>query len=267
MTKPLTPRQADCVARLRAFDRLAFLDDAAAGLRGRWREHFAAGIGPTFDGRLVVEIGSADGSLLARVAARCPRTAFVGLDWKYGDTLRAAERIAAAELPNVAIVRGRARDLRRFFADREVDEFWIFHPDPCASAIERPNRLIDESFLLDVATLMRGVPSSLAIKTDHAGYFQSTLALLGLREPDWPTLTPRVRLRDLEPAVSLPAFSDAVARVLEMAHVATDFTGDAAAQAHVASRAFAGEATPYEVKFVAKRQPIFYVELRRRDAL
>lgn len=267
MTKPLTPRQAECVRRLGEFPQQAFLDADAAALRGRWRDHFIPRIGPLFDGRLVVEIGCADGSLLTRVAAKHPRTGFVGLDWKYGDILRAAERVDAAGLTNVALVRGRAQAIRSLFADGEADEIWVFHPDPCATPTERPNRLIAEPFLLNAAAVLRGAGSTLSLKTDHAGYYQSTLALLGQPAPDWSTLVPRVRLRDLEDPSKLPAPSDVVARAMEVVFTATDFTGDRDARARVETRAFAGEQTTYEAKFAAKRRPIFFIELRRRGPL
>ena len=152
------------------------------------------------------------------------------------------------------MVRGRAQSLRQLFADGEVDELWLFHPEPVGP------RLFDKPFLLDAARVLR--PGGLiALKTDHAGYYQSTLALLGLPQPDWASEVPRARLRDLTPEV--PTANDAIRTAFDVAFTSHDFWNDPAAQAHIATRVFAGERTPYEQRFVDKRRPIFFVELRR----
>lgn len=258
MGSTLTAHETHCLERLRAYDALVRVDDAAIAERGRWRERFAKP-----PARLILEIGCSDGALLARVAARQPEVGFVGLDWKYREVLRAAERIDAAGLSNVLLVRGRAQWLRRKFADGELDEVWLFHPDPCANAVERPNRLFAEPFLLDAAAVLRP-GGTLTLKTDHAGYYQSARSLLGLPQPDWATAVPRARVRDLSSPDEWPARSDAATEAFKVSAASHDFWNDAAAQEHASAMLFAGERTAFEQKHFADRRPIFYVELRRR---
>jgi len=234
------PRRRSVFAdRLLAFPDFVFSDGGQFKHRGGWRSFFRERVGDSFDGRLVFEIGCNDATLLATVAAKHPSTAFVGIDWKYRALHTAAERVAAANLRNVALLHGRGQDVRRIVADGEVDEVWVFHPDPCDKPNELPNRLIAEPFLLDVEAVLRDERSLLVLKTDHRDYYESALACAALQT---------------------------VQEHFEVRASSADFWNDAAVRGHSASRAFAGEATLYEERFRRKRKPIYYLEMRRRRA-
>ncbi|HEX8911369.1 MAG TPA: hypothetical protein VF796_03340 [Humisphaera sp.] len=264
--------------RLTDFPDVAFGGDAAFGHRAAWAAHFRSRIGPAFDGRVILEVGSADATFLAEVAARHPTAGFVGLDWKFKQVHDGAARVSAAGLRNVALLRGRAGDLPRIFAPGEVDEVWVFHPEPCAEPKQRANRLVAEPFLLAVHPLLRGPGSVVAVKTDHAGYFQWVLGVIGADEPPafrsareaaaaelpLPDGAPRVRARDLLAADDVPVPSPAARERFEVAAASPDFWGDAAVLRHTAGRCFTESQTPFERRFVAKRRPIYYVELRRK---
>lgn len=198
---------------------------------------------------------------------------FVGIDWKVKSLNEGASRVAAMGLKNVVLLRGRAQDLRQIFADGEVDEVWVFHPEPCDEPNQLKNRLIAEPFLGDVHAVLRP-GGALVIKTDHPGYYQWVLGLLGLPEPAWfeaarqkksvENGTPRVRARDLMRPADVPGPSSRIASQFEIAMTSADFWNDPAAMEHVQGRSFAGEKTLFESKFVRKRLPIYYAELRRR---
>ena len=227
------PRRRSVYAdRLLEFPEIVFSDGREFSRRGRWRESF-----PNRVERLIVEIGCNDAALLADVAARHPHTAFVGIDWKCRALHAAAERVARADLRNVALLHGRGQDITRMFADGEVDEIWLFHPDPCDRPRERPNRLFAEAFLTDVAAVLRGPGSLLILKTDHREYYESALAL----------------------AASCP-----VSKCFDVSTRSADFWGDEPVRAKVAARCFAGGVTSFEDRFRRKRKPIHYLELCRR---
>jgi tRNA G46 methylase TrmB len=260
---------------LREFPEIVFDDQTAANRRGRWREWFAARIGPVFDGRLIFEVGCFNAEYLARIAAKHPQTAFVGLDWKFKAMFEGASRVAEMGLRNVALLRGRGQDIGRILAEGEVDEIWVFHPDPCDRDVELKNRLISESFLKNAHEVLRDENSVLALKTDHPGYYQWVLALFGLPEPAWFKAAregrgdrggPRVRAKDLVGAEGLPAASDAIRRGFDVAMNSADFWNDTAALTHTNKRCFAGEATQFEKRFIEKRLPIYYFEMRKRMA-
>ena len=248
-------------------------EQTAPSMRGRWSDHFARQIGAAFDGRLTFEIGCFDAEYLTRLAARHPHSAFIGLDWKCKAIHDGAERIAAMNLRNVALIRGRAQDLREQFAVGELDEIWLFHPDPCDKPAELKNRLFARPFLLDAHAVLRQADSILAFKTDHPGYYQWVLSLLGLPEPAWFAAArsgaalaggPKVRAKDLVDIATLPGHDPAIDGLFRVSCGAADFWRDESALARTADRYFAGEQTLFETRFTSKRQPIYYVELAKK---
>ena len=129
MTPRPLPRSA-YANKLRDFPDFTFPDGDAFIRRGQWRSFFQERIGPTFDNRIILELGCADASLLTTVAAKHPTTAFIGLDWKCKPLYDGATRITTLNLSNIALLRSRAQDILEIFGEREVDEIWLFHPDP-----------------------------------------------------------------------------------------------------------------------------------------
>jgi tRNA G46 methylase TrmB len=260
------PPRSAYAHKLGEFPELVFANDRAFSHRGHWGEFFQRRMGAAFDGRVVVEVGCFDAAYLSRVAARHPRTGFVGLDWKVKAVYDGARRVADLGLRNVALLRGRAQDVGRIFGGREVDDVWVFHPDPCDRPAELKNRLIAEPFLADVHAILRDGASRLSLKTDHPGYYQWVLGLFGLPEPAWfraprDPAGPRVRARDLMPPSQIPAPSGPLVTRFKVLANSPDFWNDPAVLAHTAAREFAGEVTLFEDRFVRKRLPIYYFEI------
>jgi tRNA (guanine-N7-)-methyltransferase len=226
---PLQPKRRSVYAdRLLDFPGVVFSDGTEFSRRGTWRDALR------HPAQLIFEIGCNDAGLLATVAAKHPATGFVGIDWKPRALHAAAQRVAHANLRNVALLHGRAQDIRKFFADGEVDEIWIFHPEPLDHPRELKNRLLGEAFLIDAHRVLRD-GGAVVLKTDHRGYFEAVLELLAT-------------MRDRFDA-GVTSF---------------DFWNDPTAQSAVAGRAFAGEVTTFESRFVRKRKPIYFTEARRR---
>jgi tRNA (guanine-N7-)-methyltransferase len=264
-----TPRSA-FAAQLRAFPDFVFPDSAALQHRGRWAAYFRDRIGPGFDGRIVLEIGCWDVTFLSRIAAKFPTSGFIGLDWKCRPLYTGALRLKENGALNVALLRGRGQDCAEMFAPAEVDEIWVFHPDPCAGEDERQHRLIAEPFLKDAHAILRDECSALCLKTDHAGYYQSVLGLFGLPEPPWfadnahGSPAPRVRRGDLMRQEDVPSPNPMVQQLFEVAATSGDFWNDPAVLARTARHAFTGETTAFEQRFVSKRWPIYYFEMHKR---
>lgn len=257
--------------RLGQFPDVLLSNEVSFSHRGNWHSLFERRIGRSFCGRLVFEIGCFDAQFLCNIARKNPATGFVGLDWKCKPLIEAAERITASALTNVILLRAPGQDIGKIFSDAEVDEVWIFHPDPCDRDVELKNRLINEAFLIDTHATLKQRESVLAIKTDHPGYYQWMLSLLGLPEPEWfdetpaNVMHPKLRRQDLMRREDLPKLSHAALARFDVAMNAPDFWNDPAAQSHTSARLFADEQTLFESRFTLKRQPIHYVELRKRD--
>jgi tRNA G46 methylase TrmB len=231
---PVMRRRSVFADRLLPFRDFTFSDGAEFERRGAWRGFFASRLGGAFDGRVIFEIGCNDGALLARVAARHPASAFIGIDWKCRALHTAAERIAGDRLSNVALLHGRAQEIGRFFAADELDEIWIFHPDPCDKPNELRNRLFAEPFLLDAHRVMRR-GARLILKTDHRGYFDASLAELA-----------------------------SVTGHFELTASSSDFWNDAPVRGRTKARCFADESSFFEDRFRRKRLPIHYLEIVKR---
>lgn len=263
------PRRSAHAAKLDSLGDVAVRTEMALARRGRWAEAFRERIGPSFDGRITFEVGCFDAAFLCGVAAEHPRTAFIGLDWKCKAVCDGAEHVARQGLNNVLLLHGRAQDLPALFAASELSEIWVLHPDPCDKPKELPNRLLAPPFLAAAHEAL-APQGHVVVKTDHPGYYQWLLALLGLPEPEWfdvskrTPASPKLRVADLVRRRDLPAASGAVTSQFEVAANSPDYWADPAIRASAEPRAFAGMRTHFERRYLAKRLPIYYLELRRR---
>jgi tRNA (guanine-N7-)-methyltransferase len=267
-----SPRRSVYADRLREFPGTVFSDGAQFSLRGKWREHFRSRIGASFDGRIVFDVGCADASLLAAIAPKHPCAAFVGIDWKPRGLHTGAQHLAGNETKNVALLHGRARDITHIFAEKEIDELWLFHPEPCDNAKELPNRLFAEPFLVDAHRTLSDA-GRLVLKTDHAGYYQWALALFGVDQPDQfadvikgsaNAREVRIRRSELVQPSELPGASAALTDRFEVALRTHHYWTDPAALSATATCVFANVTSAYEQRFERKGWPIYYLELRKR---
>ena len=234
----MKPPRSAYANRLDEFREIAFANDRVCVHRGQWREFFAPRIGASFDGRIVFEIGCADGDFLARIASKNPRTAFVGLDWKCKAIHDAAARATSDALANVAFIRARAQDISQLFDNGEVNEIWIFHPEPCEREVELKNRLINETFLSNAFKVMGAGSMRLCLKTDHVEYYDHVME-----------------------TISLPT----IRSLFDVVVSSRDLWADADTQRRIGARLFAAEKTGYEQRFVRRRKPIHYLELQPNE--
>ncbi len=140
---------------------------------GRWAEFF-----PKSTKKIVYEIGCSNAQFLCEIAKANPHVGFVGLDWKFKVLYRGAQRIAAEQLKNVGLIRGLVQNSNHFFSENEVDEIWIFFPDPWAKVAQLKNRIMNETQLVQLAKLLKP-GGRIYFKTDHPGYYQWVHALFG----------------------------------------------------------------------------------------
>jgi len=267
----MTIRRSVYLDRLREHPSFTFDETSAVAHRGLWSSYFRNRVGPAFSGRVVLEIGCNNADLLVRTAQKRNDLAFIGLDWKAKAIYDGAQRVVSLALPNIALIRGRAQDIGAIFAEREIDEIWVFHPDPCDKDVELKNRLIAEPFLNDAHHILRDEESLLTLKTDHPGYYQWVLSQFGLPHPPWFSKSPldgamleqRVRRNDLMAEADLPARNILLHQLFDVEINSPDFWNDESAQSQVRDRPFVGLMTNFERRFVSKRLPIYFLQLRR----
>ena len=212
--------------------------------------------------QLVVDVGCFDGTLLQQAAAANPQFDFVGIDWKAGALCDAADRFKQLGLDNVRLIHGRGQDIAAWFTPGEVDEIWLFHPDPCDRPIEWPHRLMNPPWLLDAATALKP-GGSLCLKTDHVGYYQWSLAVLGETQPDWTSARKHAHRERVDESTLPGCWNEARDR-FEVVGRSEDFWHDAGLQEMLKGRAFWNLRSGFEERFAKKHWPIYWVELCRR---
>lgn len=118
---------------------------------------------------MVLDVGTYDALLLGSVAPEHPDTLFVGLDWKARPLYLAAERLREKGVENVRLLQASAQAIERMFGPGELDEIWVFHPEPFDNGKEKGQRLLTLAYVTALTRLLRP-GGSVVIKTDHPGY-------------------------------------------------------------------------------------------------
>jgi tRNA (guanine-N7-)-methyltransferase len=145
-----------------------FLEEAARARRGDWRKS-------TFDVAeqtpLDLEIGVGNGEFLAHHGAVNPQRCVLGIERKFKPLVQSFQRAQRAGLTNTALLRYQADHLEDIFAPEELNDIYLFFPDPWPKTKHHKNRLVNETFLKSTFMLQRE-NSRLVIKTDSADYYQ-----------------------------------------------------------------------------------------------
>lgn len=237
---------------------------------GGWDEYFRGRMGAKESVRTVLEIGCSNAEFLSSIAKANPGTAFVGIDWKFKVVYKGGKKIARDKLSNIALIRGRAQDLSKVFGPGDLDEIWIFFPDPWAKKAQLKHRLVQEQFLLEAARWLKS-NGRVFLKTDHPGYFQWMLTLFGVPLPELPEYDARdsgersyrarqVKVRQVSDPELLPSVSEASSRAFRFDMYSCDYWGEGARPETLFSRT----QTLFEKTFVKDNLPIYYLELTRK---
>jgi len=168
------PSKNPYASKLETLGKRVYWDNETEAFAGRWREQMLdtpAG-SPSSRRKLHVEIGCNGGHVSLEWAARDPKTAFIGIDWKFKQIFRGAEKSAKREINNLLFLRANAERLKYQFAPGEIDRLCLYFPDPWPKKGQQKNRFIQEFRLREVHPLLTPKTGRFHIKTDHAGYFE-----------------------------------------------------------------------------------------------
>ncbi len=145
----------------------AFDEEKAPTLRGRWREEaFKADATAALD----LEIGTGNGLHFAHQAARCPERLLLGIELKYKPLIQSIRRVRRSGGTNARVARYNAYLLPELFAEQELNDVYIFFPDPWEKLRQQKHRLIQGEFLERLFATQRP-GSKLYFKTDSQDYF------------------------------------------------------------------------------------------------
>ncbi len=139
-------------------------------LKGKWNEQIFHNNNP-----IVLEIGCGKGEYSVGLAQKYPDKNFIGIDIKGARIWRGAKTALESNLKNVFFLRTKADFIERFFADDEVSEIWIPHPDPQP---KKPNKRLTSPFFLSAYQKIIENNALIHLKTDSFLLHQYTKDLL-----------------------------------------------------------------------------------------
>jgi tRNA (guanine-N7-)-methyltransferase len=125
---------------------------------------------------LEVELGSGDGSFLARYAKLHPEHNFIGLERLLGRARKLERKGLRAGLQNLRVVRLEATYFTEYLLPlASVEAFHVYFPDPWPKKRHHQNRLINERFNGVLAKVLK--PGGYVhLRTDDADYHEWMLA-------------------------------------------------------------------------------------------
>ena len=122
-----------------------------------------------------LEIGCGKGAFICENAKRHPDTNFVAMERIPDVLLLAAEKIKAAEIPNVKFIVGDARNLRDYFPEKTVTRIYLNFSDPWPKSGHYKRRLTYRGFLAIYREILTD-GGEVVFKTDNRGLFDFSLA-------------------------------------------------------------------------------------------
>ncbi len=170
-TKSL-PRPTQYVQMLQNdYAKWTYDQEAARELRGNWRRQ---AFDVSSETPLDLEIGTGNGFFYAHRATVAPERCLVGLEITYKTLVQSIRRAVSQGATNARMARFHASQIDEIFATAELDNVYIYFPDPWPKKKHAKNRLIQMSFLHALYDLQRP-DSFLEFKTDSAEYFDWAL--------------------------------------------------------------------------------------------
>lgn len=140
---------------------------------GKWNHDFFKNNNP-----ITVELACGKGEYTVGLAKLFPERNFIGIDIK-GDRIARGSRLASdSGLTNVGFLRTGIRFLHEFFAEDELDEIWLVHPDPQVRDRDETRRLTNASFLDSYSKYLRK-DGFFHLKTDNPFLYEYSLESLG----------------------------------------------------------------------------------------
>jgi tRNA (guanine-N7-)-methyltransferase len=126
---------------------------------------------------IVLELGCGKGEYTVKLATVYPLKNFIGVDIKGNRMWVGAKQALENKLANVNFLRTRIEFISSFFKPSEVDEIWITFPDPQPIKSRRNKRLTSPRFLTNYQSFIKenGI---IHLKTDSDFLYNYTLEVI-----------------------------------------------------------------------------------------
>lgn len=149
------------------FSNWAYDQEIAHHVKGHWRANI---FNVANECPMDLEIGTGNGYFFAHQSKHNPDRCLVGLEITYKTLIQTIRRAVATGATNMRMVRFHASNLSSLFQTGELNNIFIYFPDPWPKKKHEKNRLFHLDFLLDTYDLQRP-HSFLDFKTDSLDYF------------------------------------------------------------------------------------------------
>lgn len=170
-TKDVPQPNAYILALQGEFSQWSYDEERAPQLRGRWRtEAFGGAESVPMD----LEIGTGNGLHFAHHATQNPGRYLVGLELRYKPLIQSIRRALRSGRENVRVARYNAYLLPELFVAGEINDVFIFFPDPWEKSRNHKHRIIQDEFLVRLFEMQRP-GSRFYFKTDSRDYFDWSL--------------------------------------------------------------------------------------------
>jgi tRNA (guanine-N7-)-methyltransferase len=146
-------------------------EEKSKEFKGQWREIVYQA---SADTALDLEIGTGNGFFFAHHCFQNPNRKLIGLEIKYRPIYQTLRRMQSLGNENGKIIRMHASQIDHIFSANEIDNTYIYFPDPWPKTKHHKNRLIEPGFLkmlFDTQKSNRFVE----FKTDNPAYFEWSL--------------------------------------------------------------------------------------------
>ena len=119
---------------------------------------------------LFIEIGSGKGEFISAYSRMHPEYNFLGLEAADKRIINTLKKLSPDANPNVRLMRLFVNEsISQIFAPESISGVFIQHPDPWPKRKHHRRRLIQESFLNALATILKP-EAQVQVSTDHAEY-------------------------------------------------------------------------------------------------
>ena len=145
-----------------------FDEEEAPFIKGAWREKvFKKPLAIPLD----LEIGPGSGDFLHHISQLNKNRLYLSIELKYKPLIQSARKLKKSACHNAKLIRYNACLLQDLFALKELNNVYIYFPDPWPKKRHHKHRLIKPLFVKNLYLIQKS-QSFVEIKTDHHSYFE-----------------------------------------------------------------------------------------------
>ncbi|GAB4335943.1 MAG: tRNA (guanosine(46)-N7)-methyltransferase TrmB [Flammeovirgaceae bacterium] len=141
-------------------------------IKGKWNELYFKN-----NNDIVLELACGNGEYSVGLAEIFPNKNFIGVDIKGDRIWKGSGNALEKGLKNVAFLRTNILDIEKFFAEKEVSEIWLIHPDPRPRKRDVKRRTTHPRYLEIYRKILKD-DGFVRLKTDNTILFEYTKEVL-----------------------------------------------------------------------------------------